>query len=236
MKKILSVLIVITMLMTFTGCFCKHEWADATCTDPKRCTKCDEVEGDARGHSIGEWGEYDVDMVSATSVRVKKCEKCEYIFEKENTSINDFYEDSEFIITPADFAERLENLVNAQPEMDIEVKILESNGELFCGILSGGDKVGTLMFMADGVDWLPYSKRNEPCFRGLLASVDGSENAAVILCGIIETLDPSLNPDAAANVAVRALTNATTRNDITYMLAKMDNSDQSYYILATGEK
>lgn len=60
---ILGVLFVFCML---TGCECKHEWAEATCTEPKTCTKCGETEGEALGHS---W-------VDATCTEPKTCSVC----------------------------------------------------------------------------------------------------------------------------------------------------------------
>ena len=51
MTRKLSVLILILALaMVFTGC-CKHEqWTEATCTTPKTCIECGEIEGEALGH------------------------------------------------------------------------------------------------------------------------------------------------------------------------------------------
>lgn len=45
---------------------CDHDYADATCTEPKKCTKCGEASGEALGH---EWSE-------ATCTAPKKCAKC----------------------------------------------------------------------------------------------------------------------------------------------------------------
>lgn len=44
----------IALMMILTGCQCKHEWKEATCTEPKICTKCGETEGEPLGH---EWKE-----------------------------------------------------------------------------------------------------------------------------------------------------------------------------------
>ena len=51
MTRKLSILILILMLaLVFTGC-CKHEqWIDATCTTPRTCVECGEIEGAALGH------------------------------------------------------------------------------------------------------------------------------------------------------------------------------------------
>ncbi|MBR1530080.1 MAG: hypothetical protein IJ642_12405 [Oscillospiraceae bacterium] len=42
------------MLIAFllSGCSCKHEnWIEATCTEPKTCAKCGEIEGSSLGHT-----------------------------------------------------------------------------------------------------------------------------------------------------------------------------------------
>lgn len=61
-------LIPITVLCVclLTGCFCRHDWAEATCTAPKTCALCEEVEGEALGHS---WME-------ATCEAPKTCAAC----------------------------------------------------------------------------------------------------------------------------------------------------------------
>lgn len=56
----------IALMMILTGCQCKHEWKEATCTEPKICTKCGETEGEPLGH---EWKE-------ATCTEPKTCAKC----------------------------------------------------------------------------------------------------------------------------------------------------------------
>ena len=67
MKKyllfLLSFLLGAAML---AGCSCQHTWSEATCTDPKTCTQCAAVEGEALGHS---WKEASCDSP-------KTCERC----------------------------------------------------------------------------------------------------------------------------------------------------------------
>ncbi len=52
MKKCISVLVVLTVLMclVLTACECKHQWQDATCNTPKTCEKCGVTEGDVLTH------------------------------------------------------------------------------------------------------------------------------------------------------------------------------------------
>ena len=55
----------IALMMILTGCQCKHEWKEATCTEPKTCGKCGETEGEPSGHK---WEEATVDHPKTCSV------------------------------------------------------------------------------------------------------------------------------------------------------------------------
>lgn len=70
-RRILLLIFVLAMsLMTFTSCKknsgCKHTFQEATCLEPKKCTKCGLTEGNALGH---EW-------VDATCQAPKTCSRC----------------------------------------------------------------------------------------------------------------------------------------------------------------
>ena len=66
MKKISVIFAVLLCLMVLSGCSCKHEWQDATCTTPKLCKLCGEGEGETLGH----------DWQDATCTTVKTCARC----------------------------------------------------------------------------------------------------------------------------------------------------------------
>lgn len=51
MKKIVTLLLTLIISITFAGCTCKHEWSEATCTEPKICSLCGITEGTATGHN-----------------------------------------------------------------------------------------------------------------------------------------------------------------------------------------
>lgn len=51
MKKIATLLLTLVILIAFAGCTCKHEWSEATCTEPKTCNLCGITEGTAVGHN-----------------------------------------------------------------------------------------------------------------------------------------------------------------------------------------
>lgn len=64
-KRTLAVCLGVFLLLCLSGC-CQHEWTEATCTEPKTCTKCGETEGEALGHT---WTE-------ATCTKAKECSRC----------------------------------------------------------------------------------------------------------------------------------------------------------------
>lgn len=50
-KVIILGTVMLTMCVSLTGCHIKHEWVEATCTEPKTCSVCGEKEGEALGHT-----------------------------------------------------------------------------------------------------------------------------------------------------------------------------------------
>lgn len=65
-KRCLLFLGAMLVLCMLAGCECKHEWAEATCTEPKTCSKCGETEGEALGHA---W-------IDATCTEPMTCSVC----------------------------------------------------------------------------------------------------------------------------------------------------------------
>ncbi len=66
MKKATLLFCTVLMAVSLSGCCIKHNWVEATCTEPKTCSRCGETEGDPLGH---EW-------VDATCTEAKTCSVC----------------------------------------------------------------------------------------------------------------------------------------------------------------
>lgn len=66
-KKLMILLLILSVSFLLAACCTKHEWKAATCTEPKTCTKCGETEGEATGHI---W-------VNATCQHPKYCIGCD---------------------------------------------------------------------------------------------------------------------------------------------------------------
>lgn len=66
-KKITVLAAFFLLTLLLTGCiFHKHEWAEATCEEPKTCVKCGETEGEPLGH----------DVIEATCTEPQTCARC----------------------------------------------------------------------------------------------------------------------------------------------------------------
>ena len=65
-KRTLAIFLGLLLVFCLSSCACQHEWKEATCTEPKTCTKCGETEGEALGHK---WTE-------ATCTKAKECSRC----------------------------------------------------------------------------------------------------------------------------------------------------------------
>ena len=66
MKKMMLLVIALFCSVLLSGCGCAHEWAEATCTTAKTCSKCGETEGEALGH---QWER-------ATCIAPETCSAC----------------------------------------------------------------------------------------------------------------------------------------------------------------
>ena len=66
MKKIAILFLALTVAFTLGACCLRHEWTEATCTEPRTCTVCGATEGEALGH---EWAE-------ATCTEPRTCTVC----------------------------------------------------------------------------------------------------------------------------------------------------------------
>ena len=141
MRKAIALLLVLVMAFSLSGCCLKHEWKDATCTEPKTCAKCGKTEGEPLGHTWedatctepktcstcgateGEpnghentrWIEEDTDIVRAKRSMVLYCDDCETEVDTKTEDIDSFIDGDEYLFTAKEFVERLQLCYN---EMD----------------------------------------------------------------------------------------------------------------------
>ena len=75
MKKIGIIFSIVLVVSLVTGCGCSYDWVEATCTEPKHCTKCGEIEGEPLGHDYIITSEEKTTCETA-GYKDEKCSRC----------------------------------------------------------------------------------------------------------------------------------------------------------------
>lgn len=134
MKQLIRIgLLLIFLISLLTGCGCKHDWDDATCTIPKTCRLCDLTEGSPLSHNWinatctapktcrtceitegellphtpGEWTTFKTEYVTAKSLMVQKCRDCGEILDENIILLEQMHDGTHFLLSAEDYAERL---------------------------------------------------------------------------------------------------------------------------------
>lgn len=135
-----------------------HDWTEATCTSGKKCKRCGVMGSEALGHKAGKWEMLDIDPVTAKATYCQKCKNCGVKLEEEERQSEILYNNNEFIFTPAEFSQRLANLVATN---ELQYEIGHSNprytDELFaCYIAKDAEKIA-MIYVSDVLGNLIYS-------------------------------------------------------------------------------
>lgn len=69
-----------------------HTWVDATCTEPKTCSVCKITEGEALGHSYGEWSTTIAATCTTEGKEVRTCVRCKNQETQTIPALGHFYE------------------------------------------------------------------------------------------------------------------------------------------------
>ncbi len=56
--------------------YCGHEWVEATCTEPKTCSKCGATEGEALGHDVSEYESNNDATCTEDGTKTGTCARC----------------------------------------------------------------------------------------------------------------------------------------------------------------
>lgn len=185
MKRTILMILAITLAFCLTACGCKHEWKEATCTAPRTCALCQEVEGEALGHkwkeatcteartcevcndtegsSLGhDFGDEEMvnpDYVSAAATFVRTCNTCKETKEREGT-IEKLHDGTVVLMSADDFSDRF------------TVRLMEAEGlSDDSQYLSFIDKAGDLIAM-----YLCQMANGKSTLLGLFAMSDVNDN------------------------------------------------------------
>lgn len=77
-----------------------HEWAHATCTEPKTCSRCGETEGEPLDHETGEWIDEGIDYLTATRTMAIRCTRCSQILDSNESPVTSFLSEDVFLFPP----------------------------------------------------------------------------------------------------------------------------------------
>ena len=103
MKKLVILTLILAMAVSMVACGCSHQWEEATCTAPKTCGKCGQTEGDAVGHTPGEWIVSAVDTAMLTMTQDLPCDVCGEIIETKTVSTGIAPENSVIHVSPTEW-------------------------------------------------------------------------------------------------------------------------------------
>lgn len=84
MRRTVCVLLSVLILAGLCGCCRNHDFSEATCTEPSKCTLCGEIQGEPLGHSTVPY-EKEPTCTEDGFRGGKKCERCGEIIESAET-------------------------------------------------------------------------------------------------------------------------------------------------------
>ena len=230
-----------------------HTWIDATCLDPKTCAICNATEGEASGHQVGEWGEWDIDYDEAVNARVSSCTLCEEIVETQEAPIASFINGKCFSIYPYAFAKRFENASSRLNDIDYSTKSeyeydfpsLDEENYIYYRIQDKKDDyadIGLISFSAPNGNTIASANDfTEDSFNCINILIEDSYDVSAVVYATILAIDPGIGYSEAADIGQTVVDNLTTavdsvdeevfqgieHNDINYLLYK----DSAYHYL-----
>lgn len=236
MKKsyqvIVSIFCAALLLMSLSACSCRHEWTDATCTEPKVCSKCGETEGDALGHSWGSWKVGKKATATESGTKEQTCSRCGKT-QTTSYAIESLVEEGHLLLSPKDFCVLLtQNLYCQQAELN------KRAGEMVAGVTgvggfdpnyTDGEAIAAILF-SDGEVVMDAEDENSASIKILTVKffTEDEDKIAKTMMGIIETCDVAADTVQAGNIGkqiVRAYQEGNVYNDeagITYGLTRVN--------------
>lgn len=114
-----------------------HDWLEATCTMMQRCAVCQQVKGVPLGHTPGRMMET-YDFLRAVINQEQRCTVCDSLITGGNQKLDTFSKDNMFLFTPAEFMERMKYIAEEYyPDFSYEF-ISQSGGDV--ALVSWGEE------------------------------------------------------------------------------------------------
>lgn len=158
MKKTTYLALALTICLLFTGCCFSHDWAEATCTAPKTCTKCEKTEGELLPHTPGEWLITDHPYNGNDGSRERHCIDCDGILDTEIFSLEELHNGTFFTFTDQEFLDRLNGLLkDISPDYSCEFHE-KYDGKNLCILMKGNGQTKAAIEDASSKNASPFTK------------------------------------------------------------------------------
>lgn len=229
-KKSALVLLLLGVIFLLAACCMKHEWKEATCTEPKTCVKCGETEGSelshdwqaetctkpqwctvcksTRGEPLGHLWE------DATYETPKTCKRCD---KTEGEPLQLIYQDGLFLLSPKELGERIEKFVYG-------ADMYYTMDGMFCGITSTidwddikkGDTIAIILF-GSKYDVMDVSEKDSKTVQSITAKFFVSDPTVITstMVDLMMACDDTLDDDTAREVGKKVVA-AQMEGDISY--------------------
>lgn len=200
MKKTILFLFALILILSLAGCECEHSWNEATCTEPRTCSKCGETEGEPVDH----------DWLHATHDRPETCAKCGATQgEVLDPMIFEFTAD-EFA---ADYLYKLQFMgdVMKQDSYNYGIEQVKLNGTYMCKITYDNKEVGQLLFFDSNNKLIPYDSKDNLVNHSVMIQGLTSDSAkkVAVLSAAVWAADLSYTADYAASILSEIYNNST---------------------------
>ena len=199
MKRFISAILLLVFCCTLlTGCFCKHEWQDATCTTPTTCALCGKTEGEAPGHMAGDMVTGEIDFSAKTSTSYQNCRVCGTSLHSEVVPLDSYISGSKFIFTPNQYNEAMNAYFGGTFTFKIET--LDSGALISMITDASGNMTGAIMYLANS-EGLTMDDLDSPACDGMICYWYTDDNAQIIdaMQGIMIGCDCDFDEQTALN-------------------------------------
>lgn len=213
-------IVLIVVIICTSGDTHHHRWKAATCTEPKICTECGETEGEALGHTPGEWELEETDYVRAGVWLRRKCTTCGAVIDSQFKELSTLCEKGEFLLTPDEFTRRYgEMLENSFSEYSTQLISADSES-VGCVIFKNGSKhIGTVLFHDSDDNFI--SGEDGHGIVKMIVGFKSTDKAEIVraVIPLVMTVDPMLDFDDAKGVAAKFFSDQYTYNGIRYAIS-----------------
>ncbi len=197
MKKVISALLLLVMCCALlTGCMCKHEWQDATCTTPTTCSLCNKTEGDALGHIESDPVMGTINLDSKSYESHTYCRICDVALSSDTVTLTSSTSGGNFVFTPNQFNDIMTSHFDGDYSFDIDT--LDSGSLISMIYSSSGTLPGSIMYLNSG-ESLQMSDVDSANCNGMICYWYTDDNAEIItiMQGILRACDISFDDQSA---------------------------------------